>query len=152
MLSFFTPPTLLQSARGWRHGLAVALLLAGLAQTAPAWSQERITLNFSNADIESVARTIASITGRNVVLDARAKGTISIQSERPVTPAQAVNQFAAALRLQGLALVQADGMYKVVPEADAKLQARMLPRGQSTMGNQVVTRVFKLQHENSANL
>ena len=152
MFSFPTSSSFTQAPRRWRHGLAVALLLAGLTQTAPAWSQERITLNFSNADIESVARTIAAITGRNVVLDTRAKGTISMQSERPVTPAQAVNQFAAALRLQGLALVQADGMYKVVPEADAKLQARVLPRGQSTSGNQVVTRVFKLQHENSANL
>ena len=152
MLPFPTSSSFTQAPRRWRHGLAVALLLAGLAQTAPAWSQERITLNFSNANIESVARTIAAITGRNVVLDTRAKGTISMQSERPVTPAQAVNQFAAALRLQGLALVQADGMYKVVPEADAKLQARVLPRGQSTSGNQVVTRVFKLQHENSANL
>ena len=107
MFSFPTSSSFTQAPRRWRHGLAVALLLAGLTQTAPAWSQERITLNFSNADIESVARTIAAITGRNVVLDTRAKGTISMQSERPVTPAQAVNQFAAALRLQGLALVQA---------------------------------------------
>lgn len=129
----------------------VALLTPALSwQTAAA--QGLVTLNFSNAEIESVARTISSITGRNVVLDSRAKGTISIQSERPVTPAQAVNQFAAALRLQGFALIESGGIYKVVPEADAKLQARMVPRGSAAMGNQVVTRVFKLRYENANNL
>jgi general secretion pathway protein D len=35
-----------------------------------------------------------------------------------------VEQFATELRLRGFALVEAQGLYKVVPEADAKLQAR----------------------------
>ncbi len=138
------------------RSLAVLALLGMLLPALPlqpayAQTNGRVTLNFANADIEAVARTISSLTGRNVVLDSRAKGTISIQSERPVTPAQAVNQFAAALRLQGFALVESDGIYKVVPEADAKLQARMAPRT-GAMGNQVVTQVFKLRHENANNL
>ena len=132
--------------------LTLAALMASTLAAPAALAQGLVTLNFSNAEIESVARTISAITGRNVVLDSRAKGTISIQSERPVTAAQAVNQFAAALRLQGFALVESGGIYKVVPEADAKLQARVVPRGSAAMGNQVVTRVFKLRYENANNL
>ena len=132
--------------------LTLAALMASTFTAPAALAQGLVTLNFSNAEIESVARTISAITGRNVVLDSRAKGTISIQSERPVTAAQAVNQFAAALRLQGFALVESGGIYKVVPEADAKLQARVVPRGSAAMGNQVVTRVFKLRYENANNL
>lgn len=132
--------------------LTLAALMASTFTAPAALAQGLVTLNFSNAEIESVARTISAITGRNVVLDSRAKGTISIQSERPVTAAQAVNQFAAALRLQGFALVESGGIYKVVPEADAKLQARVVPRSSTAMGNQVVTRVFKLRYENANNL
>ncbi|SEN73291.1 type II secretion system secretin GspD [Brachymonas denitrificans] len=132
--------------------LTLAALMASTFTAPAALAQGLVTLNFSNAEIESVARTISAITGRNVVLDSRAKGTISIQSERPVTAAQAVNQFGAALRLQGFALVESGGIYKVVPEADAKLQARVVPRSSTAMGNQVVTRVFKLRYENANNL
>jgi hypothetical protein len=37
-------------------------------------------------------------------------------------PAAAFNQFVATLRLQGFAWSRPAGCYKVVPEADAKLQ------------------------------
>src|SRR5690349_23110389 len=108
--------------------LAAQLLIAAcvpssaFAQDAPRRG-EPITLNFSNAEIESVARTMAVVTGRDVVVDPRVKGTITLQTDRAIEPAAAFNQFAAALRLQGFAIVQADGLYKVVPEADAKLQS-----------------------------
>lgn len=108
-----------------------------------------ITLNFANADIESVARAIASITGRNVVLDSRVKGNITLQSEQPISSVQAINQFAAALRMQGFSLIESKGLYKVMPEADAKLHAKVLPRGRIVAGNQVVTQVFRLKYQNA---
>ena len=109
--------------------LAAQILMAScipsaFAQDAGAPRRgEPITLNFNNAEIESVARTMAVVTGRDVVVDPRVKGTINLQTDRPISPAAAFNQFAAALRLQGFAVVQGDGLYKVVPEADAKLQS-----------------------------
>ena len=44
---------------------------------------EPITLNFTNADIEAVARTMATLTGRNVVVDPRVKGTITLTTGNP---------------------------------------------------------------------
>ena len=83
---------------------------------------EAITLNFVNANIDAVARTMATLTGRNVVVDPRVKGTITLTTERPVSPAVAYSQFLAILRLQGFTVVNAAGLDKIVPEADAKLQ------------------------------
>ncbi len=117
---------------------------------------EPITLNFVNAEIEAVARTMATLTGRNVVVDPRVKGSMNLASEKPVSPAQAFNQFTAALRLQGFALVEAQGLYKVVPEAEAKLQSSAVAvanegtRGPA--GNQIVTQIFRLNHESANNL
>ena len=120
---------------------------------------EPITLNFVSAEIEAVARAMATLSGRNVVVDPRVKGQISLTTERAVSPAAALNQFAAALRLQGFALVETGGLYKVVPEADAKLQASTVNAGSPTQlpaaatgGNQIVTQIFALRHENANNL
>ena len=117
---------------------------------------EPITLNFSNAEIESVARTMAVITGRDVAVDPRVKGTMNLQTDRAIAPAAAFNQFAAALRLQGFAVVQADGLYKIVPEADAKLQSSAIASSTGAAarmsGNQIVTQVFKLNYESANNL
>lgn len=67
-----------------------------------------------------MARTLATLSGRSVVVDPRVKGTINLVTERPVTPAAAWNQFLATLRLQGFTVVKTAGLYKLVPEADGK--------------------------------
>ncbi len=127
------------------------------ATSAPAG--EPVTLNFVNADIEAVARTMATITGRNVVVDPRVKGQLNLVAERPVSPAAAFQQFLAALRLQGFTVVESSGLYKVVPEADAKLQGGSVSvaRGGSAAssglaGGQIVTQIFKLNYESAGNL
>lgn len=135
------------------------LMVLGLWAGAPAHAQSRnaepVTLNFVAADIESVARTMATITGRNVVVDPRVKGTINLATERPVTPTAALNQFAAVLRLQGFSIVDTGGLYKIVPEADAKLQGNVVNAGSVNAlptSNQVVTQIFRLNHESANNL
>ena len=117
---------------------------------------EPITLNFSNAEIESVARTMAVVTGRDVVVDPRVKGTMNLVTDRAIQPAAAFNQFASALRLQGFAVVEADGLYKVVPEADAKLQSSTVNTSigavSSSGSNQIVTQIFRLNYESPNSL
>jgi general secretion pathway protein D len=126
------------------------------AKKAPAASQQPITLNFVNADIESVARTLATVHNRNLVVDPRVKGTINLSTEQPVSPADAWEQFSAMLRLQGFAIVQTKGLYKIVPEADAKLQGggvEEITSGGSGHGpGQIVTHIFKLNFEQANNL
>ncbi len=117
-----------------------------------AGASEPVTLNFNNADIEAVARTMASITGRNIVVDPRVKGTVNLSTERPVSPQAAYNQFLATLRLAGFTVVDSAGLLKVVPEADAKLQGGPVSVDQPPGGGQMVTQIFRLNYENAANL
>jgi general secretion pathway protein D len=152
-------------------GLLGACLLLGLpaqaqtkapgkpqAQTKPlaAARPEPVTLNFVNAEIEAVARTIGSITGINVVVDPRVKGTMTLITDKPVSRMAAVNQFMAALRLQGFTMVESANLYKVVPEADAKLQTATVTLNEAgpggAVGNQVVTQIFSLNYESANNL
>ncbi len=109
---------------------------------------EPVTLNFVNAEIDAVARTMATITGRNVVVDPRVKGTLTLITENPVAPLTAFGQFAAQLRVQGFAVVDAAGLYKIVPEADAKMQGGSVSVGTALgASNQIVTQIFRLTHE-----
>lgn len=144
--------------------LAAAALLTLLQGNGPAWAgtavptqrgaaDRTLTLNFSNADLESVARAMAVITGRQILLDARVKGSLSLTSEDPMTPAQAWSLWASALRLQGYVVVESGGVYRVLPEADGKLQSASVVAGaDGPRDDRIVTRVFKLRHESASNL
>ena len=144
--------------------LAAAALLTLLQGNGPAWAgtavptqraaaDRTLTLNFSNADLESVARAMAVITGRQILLDARVKGNLSLTSEDPMTPAQAWSLWASALRLQGYVVVESGGVYRVLPEADGKLQSATVVAGaDGPRDDRIVTRVFKLRHESASNL
>jgi general secretion pathway protein D len=96
-----------------------ALLLPALAHAAA----DDAALNFVGADIESVIKAVGHYTNITFVIDPRVKGTLTVVSEKPVTKSQAFSLLTSALRLQGYAVVSGDGYAKVVPEADAKLQA-----------------------------
>ena len=155
--NFFQPSVLALAL-----GLSFAPVMLGLSlsHAAPpakkAASSEPITLNFVNAEIESVARTLATLSNRNLVVDPRVKGTINLTTELPVSANEAWGQFLAALRLQGFAMVETKGLYKIVPEADAKLQGGNVQEIQSGQGGsgsgQIVTHIFKLNFEQANNL
>ncbi len=116
-------------------------------------SPEPVTLNFINAEIEAVAKTLATLSGHNVVVDPRVKGTITLTSNVPVAPSQALRLFAAQLRTQSFALVESAGLYLVVPEPDAKLQSGGVSAGAVPASNgQIVTQIFQLNHESANNL
>jgi general secretion pathway protein D len=144
---------------------ATAPAPAGAAASAPAASTpvvgadsairrgQAVTLNFVNAEIADVARTIAVLTGYNIVVDPRVKGAMNLVSDAPLTPARAFYQFGVALRLQGFVVAESAGIYRVVPEADAKLQAGPVSAGDvRAASNQVATQIFRLNYENANNL
>jgi len=137
--------------------LALAAVLAGPAvaqNAAPAPAQdEKITVNFVNADIQSVIKTIGQHTGRNFILDPRVQGTVNIVSDRPVSKDMLYQILQSTLRVQGYALIDDGQFVKVVPEADAKTNAS--PTGdlaERARGDRIVTQVFILQNENAVQL
>jgi general secretion pathway protein D len=116
-------------------------------------SGQGIKLDFVNAEIAEVAKTFGVIMNRNIVVDPRVKGQMNLTTDRAVPVASAYNQFLASLRLQGFTVVEAAGIYKVVPEAEAKLQGGAVNAGEvKAGGNQILTQIFRLNHENANNL
>src|SRR5688572_32772303 len=127
------------------------LLISALAAFGARAAEEPVMLNFVNADIEAVAGTIGQMSRRNFLIDPRVKGTVNIVSSRPVPPSTAYDMFLSALRLQGYAAVEAGGVVKILPEADAKLHLRSVAPGAAD-GDRLVTRVYVLKYENASQL
>jgi len=165
-----------------QFSLAVLLAASQLGPAAStAYAQQadnRVSLNFVDTDIPAVLRALSLFTQRNFLVDPRVKGKLTLVSDRPVDSGQALAMLAGALRLQGYAIVDVDGVTRVVPEADAKLQGSAVvgdPRpasgaaggagrspapvpvaafakGVGGRSGEMLTRVFPLKYENAANL
>jgi general secretion pathway protein D len=134
--------------------LTLSMFWAGAAGAAKEPPKGWITLNFVNADIHSVIQAMSEMTGRTFVVDPRVKGTLRITSPRAVSPSVAYDIVLSALRMQGYAAIQSDGVVRIVPEADAKFHATAATgksRGKRA-GGEMVTRVFSLRHESAPQL
>jgi general secretion pathway protein D len=133
--------------------LLIAVLAAGLALSAAARAaDEPVTLNFVNADIESVAAAIGKITRRNFLIDPRVKGTVNIVSAHPVPTSAVYGIFLSALRLQGFTAVDSGGVTTILPEADAKLHAGAAPAGGASGGDRLQTQVFALKYTSATQM
>lgn len=146
--SFYATPMALRAI------LLATLCFSTLAISAPkdkGVPNEKVSLNFVNADIEEVIKAVSLITGRNFVVDPRVKGTLNIISSTPVAAPLAYDILLSTLRMQGFAAVEAGGLTKILPEADAKLFVGGI-NDKTGSGEKLITRVYVLQHESATQL
>ena len=118
----------------------------GAAAVAPRSGE--VLLNFQGADLQAVVKAMSQMTGRNMLIDPRVRGQVTIVSARPMPVAAAYQVFLSALKAQGFTAVEGPGdSVRIVPVAEAKANAPVNeqegpPRG----GEQVVTQVVIGQH------
>lgn len=132
-----------------------AALAAGATQSAPTGRPEaarsgrddKVVLNFVDADITSVVSALARFLGRNFLFDPRVKGQITLVSEGEVPAATAHGMLSTALRMRGFAIVDVGDVSRVVPVADAKLQGGAV--NTRNPGGGLATRTFRLNYENA---
>jgi general secretion pathway protein D len=139
-------------------GVLVLAQPSGTATAQPAGAKPGanapITLNFKDADIDSVVGAFGHLLNRTFVIDPRVRGKVTLETPRAVPPSVAYELLQSALRLQGFAIVETGAISRVVPEADAKLQSGPVTAGRSPSagGDNVVTQIFRLTYESASNL
>ena len=85
--------------------------------TAPASDAAgNVWLQFVNVDIATVARSIGHMTGRQVLVDTRVEGRMTLQSTQAVSPAVAWDLFSQALKNQKLGMSLSQGIYTISPQ------------------------------------
>ncbi len=136
-----------------RRIVAAIIVLTCLALALPVAAQDdMVTLNFVNADIESVVKAVSEITGRNFILDPKIKGTVNIISARPVPKSLVYPTLLSALRLQGVTAVEGNGVTKLVLEVDAKMHGSDVGQGVGGGGDRLTTQVITLRHESATQM
>src|SRR3979490_712076 len=107
-----------------------------------------VVLNFQGADLQAVVKAMSQMTGRNMLIDPRVRGQVTIVSARPMSVAAGYQIFLSALKTQGFTAVEGPGdAVRIIPVAEAKAAAPVNeqdrpPRG----GEQVVPHVVIGQH------
>ncbi|WP_348521471.1 type II secretion system secretin GspD [Brevundimonas sp. A19_0] len=124
--------------------LAALVVQAGLPATA-ARAQERQILNVQGADIRAFIQDIARSTGRTFIVDPAVTGTVTVTSDRPLTPAETYEVFLSTLRANGLVVIPTgSGAYRIAPAQGAA-------QGPATVGTErFSTEVFQLHHIDAA--
>ncbi len=148
MIALAVATSLLVGAAGGPYAADAA------APTAPmaASDDKAVTLNFVNADLPAVIKAAAEITGRDVLIDPRVTGTVTIITPKPVPRSLVWSIMLSAIRAQGFTAVGSEaGVARIVPEADAKFFGGPVGR-QRGAGDQIVTEVFVLENERAQQL
>jgi len=127
----------------------VALGLMLVSFQAPA---EKVTLNFSDADLVAVINSVSQITGKNFIIDPRVKGKINVVSSKPLNEEEVYNVFLSILQVHGFATVPTEYAIKIIPDATAKQSAAPFTSASSNPGDQLITRVLEIDHINAAQL
>lgn len=125
--------------------MLAALVLQAVLPAVQAHAQERQILNVQGADIRAFIQDIARSTGRTFIVDPSVTGTVTVTSDRPLTPAETYEVFLSTLRANGLVVIPtASGAYRIAPAQGAA-------QGPATVGSErFATEVFQLHHIDAA--
>lgn len=87
---------------------------------ASVGTQGDITLNFIGMDVQDVAKVIlGDYLKLNYEIAANVQGSITLQTSKPLQRSQVLPVLEQVLRLNDMALVHTNGIYKVVPLTNA---------------------------------
>ena len=93
-------------------------------------SKDGVTLNFAGASIAEAARSIlGDILGVNYTVSDKVRGSITIQTVRPIPKDALLGVFETMLSGEGAAISVDNGVYRILPSNDAVSAAAILARG-----------------------
>ncbi len=79
-----------------------------------------IEVNFDNADIQTVAKSILSDTlGLNVLVDPRVQGSVTLVSSAPIPRKDLFAAFESVMRMSNAAVVREGNLVKILPLPEA---------------------------------
>lgn len=93
----------------------------------PKSKEGKYSLNFDDADLGEVSKIILSdMLGENYVLNPSVAGKVTLQTTQPLSKAELLPTLEMLLRMNDVALIKKDGIYRIEPNAKA-LQASGIP-------------------------
>jgi type II secretory pathway component GspD/PulD (secretin) len=95
-------------------------------------SNGHISLNFDDTDIYSIIQTVFSeILKVNYIIDPKVKGRITFKSVAPVPKENVLPLMEVILRLNGVAIVEENSLYRIIPIGDLAREPSAINVGRS---------------------
>ena len=128
-------------------GAYVSLAQTGGGKKATA-SEQFVSIDFNNVDINVFIKFISELTGKNFVIDQRVKGKVTIISPAKISVNEAFKVFESVLEVHGYTTVKAGKVIKVVPSPDARSKSvkTMLKEEAGSPDDRVVTQLIPLKY------
>lgn len=96
----------------------------GPSEPLPPRKDGKYTLNFDDADLAEVAKTILGDTLKvNYILSPKVTGKISLQTTRPLADDELIPTLEMLLKMNGAVLIKDGPLYKIEPDASAVVDA-----------------------------
>ena len=119
----------------------VGMLSLAVVMVAEAAADEKVRINFRDADIRSVIESVAEITGKSFVLDPRVKGKVTIIAPEAIDADLLYNAALSSLQVQGFQAVDDGVVTRILPFNQAFTFS-----GSASGNNKLITKVIKIQH------
>ncbi len=109
-------------------GMPVAAKEKGVSQPrkpseSAVVSNGLISIDFNNVDIAVLIKFISDLTGKNMVVDQRVTGKVTIISPDKITVAEAYKVFESVLEVYGYTAIESGGLVKIVPLSEARTRS-----------------------------
>jgi len=95
-------------------------------------SSGQVSLNFDDADVYSVIQTVfGEILKANYIIDPKVKGRVTFRSVAPVLQKNILPVMEVILRLNGVAVVEDNSLYRIIPISDLAREPAAVNIGRS---------------------
>jgi general secretion pathway protein D len=92
--------------------------LGGTTSSQQSRKEGKYTLNFDDADLSEVAKTILDETLKvNYIINPKVSGKVTLQTTRALTDDELIPTLEMLLRINGAVLIKDNGTYRIEPEA-----------------------------------
>ncbi|MEM7082697.1 MAG: type II secretion system secretin GspD [Pseudomonadota bacterium] len=125
-----------------------------IAQNETVVEQQMITPNYKDVDIRQIVETVSELTGRNFLLDARVKGSVTMISETPMTMDAFYETFLSILQVYGFVAIPSGNTIKIIPDTNVRNVSSSDPLRTSgrASGDEIVTEVIQVNNVGAAQL
>ncbi|VAX11519.1 General secretion pathway protein D [hydrothermal vent metagenome] len=124
-----------------------------LVISSSVFAEDRMTLNFSDTDINAVINAVAKLTNKNFIVDPRVKGKVTVITHQSMNKEEVYKVFLSVLKVHGYAAIPGNSVIKIVPEVNAKQDS--IPNVSNSYfedGDGIVTQVIKINNVDAAQL
>jgi len=117
------------------------------SQSVPRNANDKLTLNFQDADIHALINAVSKITGKNFIVDPRVKGKVTLVSSEELGPDQIYEVFLSVLDVHNIVAIESNGLVKLLPKAVAKTIPTPIKYGETGIrGDSQITEVYQLKY------